>query len=91
MRHLLFPLLLLPVLATAAGPYSDHRHDSKVFGEPRNYRLFLPQGYETSGKRYPVIYYFHGHSDRYTVDSRIYLAWTPGFMLRAMEQADAVP
>jgi pimeloyl-ACP methyl ester carboxylesterase len=68
MRHLLFLLLLLPALATAAEPYSDHQHDSKVFGESRNYRLFLPKDYETSGKRYPVIYYFHGHSDRYTLE-----------------------
>jgi pimeloyl-ACP methyl ester carboxylesterase len=68
MRHLVFLLLLLPVLATAAEPYHDHRHDSKVFGESRNYRLFLPPDYATSGKRYPVIYYFHGHSDRYTLE-----------------------
>ncbi|MCW5978862.1 MAG: hypothetical protein KIT09_12330 [Bryobacteraceae bacterium] len=28
----------------------------------------MPPSYETSGKRYPVIYYFHGHSDRYTLE-----------------------
>jgi hypothetical protein len=46
----------------------DRAHDSKVFGGPRNYRLFLPRDYESSGKSYPVIYYFHGHSDRYTLE-----------------------
>jgi pimeloyl-ACP methyl ester carboxylesterase len=68
----MWPMLLLTVvgfvLTAAAEPYSDHHHDSKVFGESRNYRLFLPPDYETSGKRYPVIYYFHGHSDRYTLE-----------------------
>ncbi len=49
-------------------PFEDHVHPSKVFGEDRNYRLFLPPGYETSNLRYPVIYYFHGHSDRYTLE-----------------------
>lgn len=49
-------------------PFEDHVHPSKVFGENRNYRLFLPQGYADSTSRYPVIYYFHGHSDRYTLE-----------------------
>ncbi len=63
-------LLCIPLLAQAvfALAHVDRRHDSAVFGEPRNYRLFLPPGYENSGKRYPVIYYFHGHSDRYTLE-----------------------
>jgi predicted alpha/beta superfamily hydrolase len=52
----------------AAQPYYDRTHDSRVFGEKRTYRIFLPSDYETSGKSYPVVYYFHGHSDRYTVE-----------------------
>ncbi|MEX2262197.1 MAG: alpha/beta hydrolase-fold protein [Bryobacteraceae bacterium] len=48
--------------------FHDRTHQSKVFGEPRNYRIFLPPDYESSGKSYPVIYYFHGHSDRYTLE-----------------------
>ena len=62
--------LCAAVLASvaAAQPYVDRKHDSKVFAEERNYRIFLPPNYETSGKRYPVIYYFHGHSDRYTLE-----------------------
>src|SRR5262245_728006 len=51
-----------------AQPFYDRTHPSKVFGELRNYRILLPPDYETSGKTYPVIYYFHGHSDRYTVE-----------------------
>ena len=49
-------------------PFSDETFDSRVFQGKRHYRLLLPPGYETSGKRYPVIYYFHGHSDRYTLE-----------------------
>jgi len=44
----------------------DARHYSNVFGEFRNYRIFLPPGYaENSLKRYPVIYFLHGWSQRY--------------------------
>lgn len=44
----------------------DSRHFSTVFGEIRNYRIFLPQGYfENPQKRYPVIYFYHGWSQRY--------------------------
>lgn len=44
----------------------DSRHYSTVFGEIRNYRVFLPPGYsENPTKRYPVIYFFHGWSQRY--------------------------
>jgi len=64
------PILLLALSspAFAAQGFYDRTHVSKVFGEPRYYRIFLPPDYETSGKAYPVIYYFHGHSDRYTLE-----------------------
>ena len=44
----------------------DQKHYSNVFSEIRNYRIFLPPGYEDNPqKRYPVIYYYHGWSQRY--------------------------
>lgn len=43
----------------------DRSHSSRVLGETRDYRVFLPPDYQTSGKRYPVIYWFHGWSQRY--------------------------
>jgi len=44
----------------------DTSHYSTTFGEIRNYRIFLPPGYyENLQKRYPVIYFFHGWSQRY--------------------------
>jgi len=49
-------------------PFHDLTHDSKVFAQPRHYRIILPPDYETSRKAYPVIYFFHGHSDRYTLE-----------------------
>ncbi len=67
MRVLISALLAATLAAEA--PFVDKRHESKVLGEPRNYRLILPPDYATSGTRYPVIYYVHGHSDRYTVES----------------------
>jgi len=52
----------------ARRPFLDCTHMSKVFGEERHYRIFLPPDYESSKLAYPVIYYFHGHSDRYTLE-----------------------
>ena len=44
----------------------DSKHYSNVFGEIRSYRVFLPPGYSSSpGKRYPVIYFYHGWSQRF--------------------------
>lgn len=43
----------------------DRVHFSQVFMETRNFRIFLPPDYQTSGKRYPVIYWFHGWSERF--------------------------
>jgi poly(3-hydroxybutyrate) depolymerase len=63
----IFLLLAAAMPATSATqPFYDRKHFSKVLGEERNYRILLPPDYESSGRRYPVIYYFHGHSDRYT-------------------------
>jgi len=66
---LAFLLLSATAPLLAARPYLDRTHHSTVFGEERHYRIFLPPGYATSGRRYPVIYYFHGHSDRYTLEA----------------------
>ena len=44
----------------------DSRHYSNVFGEIRNFRVFMPPGYsDNPQKKYPVIYYYHGWSQRY--------------------------
>lgn len=44
----------------------DTSHYSNVFGEIRKYRVFFPLSYFTNlHKRYPVIYFLHGWSQRY--------------------------
>jgi hypothetical protein len=44
----------------------DSKHYSNVFGEMRNYRIFLPPHYfDSAQKKYPVIYFLHGWSQRY--------------------------
>ncbi len=51
----------------------DSRHYSNVFGETRNYRVFLPPGYfGHPEQRYPVIYFYHGWSQRYFGSSNPY-------------------
>jgi predicted peptidase len=46
----------------------DELQPSQIFGGDRHYRIFLPADYDSVHTRYPVIYYFHGHSDRYTLE-----------------------
>ena len=65
---ILFIALLFPSVAGAQRPFFDRTHPSKVFAEARHYRIFLPPDYESNKQSYPVIYYFHGHSDRYTLE-----------------------
>ena len=48
--------------------FSDRTYHSKVFAGPRHYRFFLPRDYEAPESAIRVIYYFHGHSDRYTLE-----------------------
>jgi hypothetical protein len=64
---IVFLLLFACVSAVSAAEATilDRTHESKVFGETRHYRIFLPSDYESSGKRYPVVYWFHGWSERY--------------------------
>ena len=68
MRTRLMGALFLATVLCGEQPFYDRTHESKVFGEARHYRIFLPPGYEASGKHYPVLYYFHGSSDRYTLE-----------------------
>src|SRR5215471_16307671 len=58
-------LALVPAGRAAEALIQDRTHDSQVFGETRNYRIYLPPDYASSAKRYPVIYWFHGWSERH--------------------------
>lgn len=37
--------------------------ESKLINAPENYSIYLPAGYETSTRKYPVLYLLHGYSD----------------------------
>src|SRR6266511_1982090 len=65
---LFIAFLLLTCPVGAQRPFFDRTHPSKVFGGARNYRIFLPPDYASGKRAYPVIYYLHGHSDRYTLE-----------------------
>ena len=57
---------LVKVKAQSQVTVIDSRHYSNVFSETRNYRIFLPKGYNSNPqKKYPVIYFLHGWSQRY--------------------------
>ncbi len=63
-------VVLLSIQALSSEPgktiIKDSEHYSSVFGEIRNFRIFLPPDYyEKPEKRYPVIYFYHGWSQRY--------------------------
>lgn len=49
-------------------PYRDKSHQSKVFGKEKAYRIYLPESYRQAGKKYPVIYFFHGWGGRHFKD-----------------------
>ncbi len=64
-------VLSLLVLATAAGLQAQSRvveasMKSKLLGAEKPYLIYLPDGYDTSGKSYPVLYLLHGASDTHT-------------------------
>src|SRR5687767_6416712 len=69
-----FFLLLTFAFHTNAQPAGDvtiidSRHYSSIFGETRNFRIFLPPGYfNNPQKKYPSIYFLHGWSQRYFGD-----------------------
>ncbi len=72
MKKIIFTLpLLASIIPFALGGngntiIKEARHYSNVLGEIRNYRIFLPPDYYGNPeKRYPVIYFYHGWSQRY--------------------------
>ncbi|MET0392003.1 MAG: alpha/beta fold hydrolase [Chitinophagaceae bacterium] len=66
-------LLALTARSQTAAPYTDTSHYSRVFGHSKSYRLYLPEGYSSPDKRYPVIYFFHGWGGRHFKDDNALL------------------
>src|SRR6185312_13946459 len=57
-----------PVTFTEPG-LSHQTFSSASMGIEVGYSVWLPPGYETSGRRYPVIYFLHGTSGTESADS----------------------
>jgi len=49
--------------AVPHGTVHRHVYASKVIGDTRDFAVYTPPGYETSGTRYPVLYLLHGSGD----------------------------
>src|SRR5690554_3172322 len=54
----------------------DLTHNSRVFGHPKAYRLYLPDDYTAGNQRYPVVYFFHGWGGRHFKDDNAKLDYT---------------
>jgi len=59
--RLFFGLLALATACAWQEGGQEFTHFSQVMGAERVYRVYLPQGYAGSQKRYPVIYWLHGY------------------------------
>lgn len=66
--YIIFYFLLFSGFQNKPLPYEDITHYSQVFSKEKTYRLYLPDGYKQSKKKYPVIYFFHGWGGRYYKD-----------------------
>ena len=58
-----------------AQPFQDKTHYSHVFAQEKTYRIYLPDNYKLSDKKYPVIYFFHGWGGRYYKDDNAKLEY----------------
>lgn len=67
-KTLLFCILFIFELPGASFAQKDYKHYSKVFGREKPYRIFLPDDYSKSDKKYPVIYYFHGNTGTHELE-----------------------
>ena len=66
-----FLILLLPTIVSAQTSSESVVKDacampSKILGGERNYAVYLPPGYATSARSYPVLYLLHGAGDDQT-------------------------
>ena len=53
------------VTVIAGGRIEQGSVKSEILGVEKRYAIYLPEGYESSGERYPVLYLLHGASDTY--------------------------
>ena len=65
---LFFLILLFPVftIAQTSKVYDNLSMKSEILKMERKYAIYLPPGYETSERSYPVLYLLHGAGDDQT-------------------------
>ncbi|MCK5138113.1 MAG: esterase family protein [Bacteroidales bacterium] len=63
---LILMLLVRPAPAQTGIVYDDLSLTSEILGMERSYAIYLPPGYETSQRSYPVLYLLHGGGDDHT-------------------------
>lgn len=64
--------LVLPDLVRAQAPaHKTVEFDSPSVGRKMKYNIVLPDNYENSTERYPVLYLLHGYSSNYTAWARM--------------------
>jgi hypothetical protein len=61
MRRILIGLVAVAALHGQTAVIRDLSHTSQVLNGPRTYQALIPPAYETSQKRYPVIYWLNGY------------------------------
>ena len=61
-----FTVMLFCAENLIAFTYKDISYHSDAFNQQRNFRIFLPPDYASSGKTYPVVYFMHGWAGNYT-------------------------
>ncbi|RZJ82617.1 MAG: esterase family protein, partial [Chryseobacterium sp.] len=68
MKKFVLALLLLPSLLAAQGGkvYDNLSLKSKILNMDRKFAIYLPPGYESSQRSYPVLYLLHGAGDDHT-------------------------
>jgi len=58
--------LSFPIFSQTGNVKESLKYESKLMGGPIEYSIYLPAGYETSNRSYPVLYLLHGYSDDQT-------------------------
>ena len=58
--------LSFPIFSQTGNVKESLKYESKLMDGPIEYSIYLPAGYETSNRSYPVLYLLHGYSDDQT-------------------------
>ncbi|MBL0111062.1 MAG: esterase family protein [Saprospiraceae bacterium] len=70
MRKFLFVLMmgcsLITTVCAQGQLFESLGFNSRMIGKKMNYSIYLPEGYNTSSRSYPVLYLLHGYTDNET-------------------------